>query len=732
HENGVLHRDLKPANIMIDGRGRVRITDFGLAGTVEELAAEGVIAGTPAYMAPEQQATGTASVQSDIFSLGLVLYELFTGKRATDLAPVSDPTKRDATGRGDSSVRMPSSVVGDVDPAVERVILRCLERDPNRRPQSAYAVFGALPGGDPLAAAVAAGETPSPELVANAGVEGSVPPLYAGIAVLVVVLCFLGISWIQTPLFEGLGKPPSVLSVRAEESLTRITGRPAPRYSAQGMRYAPAAKDSMSHADSLAAKKATPTMKPVRAKQYWRRWSPAQFYTENLHMPRPSLSDPPQAYPGSATIVLDMEGRLLALQALPPAGADTLAPRTANWAEVLDAAGRDPARVVAVPPPAAFVAHGDTVAAWRLSDSTAAETTLVAAAIDGHVVQVETYAGAGRNPLGKLAVAAEDFKPTAQIWIVVLFFNVIPLLGSIFLARQNLRAKRGDVRGAIVVGISIVVVYLLEHLFSANVGEIGLFSILMGGVGGQPLGHALIHGVTMALAYLAIEPYVRRLWPSVLVSWARLVAGRLRDPIIGRDVLIGVAFAALNQLAYLGIRALERQLGLSVEPPRLSGDMLDTMISAPQILSQVSYAMAIGFLRATTFYTILVIFRFVLRSNKLAAIATLLFLALSELDYGSKAVGVDALYGMLMIGVGVVIALRYGYVALLAAWFIGVLADSLAWSLDFNAWVAPQTMFAWGIVLALLGYGFVTAVGGKSIFSDPLSDPVGARPTRAR
>ena len=54
HENGVLHRDLKPANIMIDGRGRVRITDFGLAGTAEELAAEGGPAGTPGYMAPEQ------------------------------------------------------------------------------------------------------------------------------------------------------------------------------------------------------------------------------------------------------------------------------------------------------------------------------------------------------------------------------------------------------------------------------------------------------------------------------------------------------------------------------------------------------------------------------------------------------------------------------------------------------------------------------------------------------
>ena len=75
----MLHRDLKPANIMIDGRGQARITDFGLA----QLETEGEkgIAGTPAYMAPEQLAKGETSVQSDLYSLGLVLYEMFTGER---------------------------------------------------------------------------------------------------------------------------------------------------------------------------------------------------------------------------------------------------------------------------------------------------------------------------------------------------------------------------------------------------------------------------------------------------------------------------------------------------------------------------------------------------------------------------------------------------------------------------------------------------------------------------
>ncbi len=78
HDKGVLHRDLKPSNIMLDGRGEALIMDFGLAGVAHEI--EDVRSGTPAYMAPEQLSGKEVTARSDIYSLGLVLYELFTGK----------------------------------------------------------------------------------------------------------------------------------------------------------------------------------------------------------------------------------------------------------------------------------------------------------------------------------------------------------------------------------------------------------------------------------------------------------------------------------------------------------------------------------------------------------------------------------------------------------------------------------------------------------------------------
>ena len=175
HEHGIIHRDLKPANIMLDGRGRVRITDFGLAGIAAEIGGADARAGTPAYMSPEQFAGSELTPKSDLYSLGLVLYEIFTGKRPFDATSSEEMARL----RDKSAPTVPSQFVKDLDPLIERVILRCLEKDPAKRPASALQVAAALPGGDPLAAALAAGETPSPEMVAASGETEGISPAVA-------------------------------------------------------------------------------------------------------------------------------------------------------------------------------------------------------------------------------------------------------------------------------------------------------------------------------------------------------------------------------------------------------------------------------------------------------------------------------------------------------------------------------------------------------------------------
>src|SRR5262245_22705584 len=224
HDRQVLHRDLKPANVMVDGQGNVRITDFGLAVAAGDT--DAIRAGTPQYMAPEllaAEAAGDgvlapaqATVKSDLYALGLVLFEIFTGKRAFEAKTLADLIKAH-----DSAVMTPSSVVRDLDPAVERVIMRCLERDPARRPASALAVAASLPGGDPLAAALAAGETPSPDVLVAAA-ESEAMPVGRGLSLLALLGACIALYFVLAPSatmadLVALEKAPAVLADRAQQ-----------------------------------------------------------------------------------------------------------------------------------------------------------------------------------------------------------------------------------------------------------------------------------------------------------------------------------------------------------------------------------------------------------------------------------------------------------------------------------------------------------------------------------
>ena len=133
HDHGVLHRDLKPSNIVIDGDGHVHIADFGIAAFVSTAAGEIPLAGTPAFMAPGLFHHQQPSRQSDLYALGIVLYEVATGKEPFDGVPADG--LQAAVELIPPSVRCP-----EIEPALERAILQCLEEDPSRRPESAKAV----------------------------------------------------------------------------------------------------------------------------------------------------------------------------------------------------------------------------------------------------------------------------------------------------------------------------------------------------------------------------------------------------------------------------------------------------------------------------------------------------------------------------------------------------------------------------------------------------------------
>ncbi|HTZ75154.1 MAG TPA: serine/threonine-protein kinase [Candidatus Aquilonibacter sp.] len=133
HAQGIVHRDLKPENVMIDTRGNVKIMDFGIARSMESMTRlTGAMVGTPAYMAPEQVAGKPVDYRTDIYSLGLILYEVFTGAPAF--------TAENAVAVAMKQLRESPVPPHEIDPGmpvpIERAILKALEKEPEKRFQS--------------------------------------------------------------------------------------------------------------------------------------------------------------------------------------------------------------------------------------------------------------------------------------------------------------------------------------------------------------------------------------------------------------------------------------------------------------------------------------------------------------------------------------------------------------------------------------------------------------------
>ena len=369
HAQGVLHRDLKPANVMLDARGHVLLTDFGLAGLADQIAGAEVRNGTPAYMAPEQLAGKEVTVRSDIYSLGLVLYEILTGKRPHE----ADTLAGLEQARRDHPTPSPSTLIKDIDPGVERVVMRCLDPDPSRRPASALAVAAALPGGDPLAAALAAGETPSPEMVAAAGAGSCFGPRVALQLLLVILVAMFGAGLFQYRLNaldkSGFDQSAEVLRQKAKETLAKLGYAKPPADDATGFTLDLGLGGYAQHNDKPPKwdqiLKQRPSMLIFQYRQSDDPMIPSEYHDDKLTPGRIEMNDPPFTQSGMINLETDSSGRLLYLEAIPEQQLEPVKDvHPPDWNPLFAAAGLDPSIFQPAEPLRTWLATSDTRAAW--------------------------------------------------------------------------------------------------------------------------------------------------------------------------------------------------------------------------------------------------------------------------------------------------------------------------------------------------------------------------------
>ena len=712
HEIGVLHRDLKSENIMIDGRGRVRITDFGLASFQHELP-ERALAGTPVYMAPELFAGAQASTRTDIYSLGAVLYELFTGHSPFGAASVAELRRQKAAALPPS----PREHVPDIDPLVESLILSCLEADPSQRPASALAVAALLPGGDPVALALASGDTPSPEAVAAAGGEERVSRRLAYGCLLAVATGLVAITALNTRVsLTGIvppAKPPIVLADRARELLARLGhGQPAVD---TVFGYGPYGSylEHIAETDPTLERWTRLQRRKPRPYAFWYRESPVPLVPLHAYGDV-RFGDPPRSISGMAGVISDDEGRLQILEIIPPQrdaspGNDVVP----DYTPLFEAAGLGVADFTPAQPEWNPLLSSDSRSAWTGHYPGQDEVVRVeAAAYRGRPIYfqvLETFDRPSREPRKEPPSTSK----VAATWSNVLLSLAI-LLVPPFVARRNLRRGVGDRRGAWRLGLTVFLLQLASWaLRTEALGSLSGSAVVVA----VQLGLSLLLGALTALIYLALEPYVRRLWPRSLISWTRLLMGRFGDPRVGRDVLIGavagVVVILIQRLEWLAPSAL----GVAPRIPYGAADA--TLLGGSKALA---LAVAPNFLVGPLVVLfVLTIPMLRLHRRSLAIVLALLLLCLTDAHWivrGSSGIALASALVEVVLVYAVLVGtlIRFGLLSLASAYFFFEILQRWPLTFDTGAWYAGTSLMGMAILAAVAILAVLVARGGANVW----------------
>jgi eukaryotic-like serine/threonine-protein kinase len=734
HDRKVLHRDLKPANVLIDGRGQAHLADFGLADLTDERRHASEIAGTIGYMAPEQLNGEVLTTRTDIYALGLVLYEMFTGKRALE----TDDGIAGGRATAGLPISSPSDHIPDLDPVVERVILRCLENDPARRPASASAVAAALPGGNALAAAIAAGETPSPEMVAAAGEPGSLSPAMGA-------LCFGGVltGLVLLAVFMhdvnliGLTKidrSPRFLTERAHSAVRNLGYRDIPADEAAG--YATDI-DYLQYIDEN-----------DRSPGRWRSLANSQppallfWYRQSSRSLVPiggtdivTRQNPPNTRAGMVSVALDRTGRLISFLAVPAQvekspNADQPPATAIDWTSVFAEAGLSMAQfspAISQWRPPIFA---DTRAAWtgNYPERPDVPIRIEAAATQGKPVYFEIVAPWTQPKNVETVPVNTSGERVAGLMRTVL--SPLVLIGGIALAVRNLRLRRGDRRGAIRLSV-----FILAAGAVSNILETGDLQILI-------RGPSLIGFVALLvwLLYIALEPHARRIWPELMIGWSRLLSGRIRDPLVGRDVLVGILVAIANGLVLALHTRLRGWMGRPVQfPIGATSNPWDGIEASSDLLMGGRYALSriIGTVMSIptwgetmlTFFVLLMLVAF-LRRRSLAMLVTILIatamylvtrggwlLASPPADHFAPGPLDVAFFAAVQAAV-IFVAVRFGVLTIVVASFVSLLLTLVPMTFDSSVPYASSSRLVAVTVIALAAYGWHTALAGRPMFGN--------------
>jgi serine/threonine-protein kinase len=590
------------------------------------------------------------------------------------------------------------------------MIFRCLARDPELRPQSVREVYDSLPGGDALAAALAAGETPSPRAIAAAGNEGTLSPAKAwmilGGAIILAAIVVTCETQRELPMKVPFDKPPVVLEQRAVEIAEKLGYAPE-RYRVTGFQSQPNYLAWISEHDKSPDRWQRLRKGPASLTFWMREWN--RPLTPEGFAPRAQRDDPPDIAPGMTTVVIDTTGRLVALRAMVDA---TRPAKTLDWTRMASLAGLDLATFAAAAPRDAPPLFADARAAWNGKHPD-----------DGTPIHVEAASARGAPVYFRVTGKWDEDVEAANRLIfqghaLALFeivFTAFVILFSVVLVMRNLRLRRGDRKGALRIAAALAAVEWLAFMLSADhrVNARHEASRVFAGTAA-----ALYWGAAFLLVYIALEPFVRRRWPDRLISWSRLIAGNWNDPMVGRDILIGIT-AGLGHAALATVTNwLPGVLGIEPPlPPHLSDldPLLAMRFAAAHVLESLSNGVINGFVLIIALVALTIVLR--RRSLAVVALALVIITGFTAAFHGNPHL---VPFGVCIAVLLTFVMVRFGLLAFAALQATFSMTFAYPIGLDFSSWTVATALVPLVVTTAAAAWAFKTALGGQPVFSGAL------------
>jgi serine/threonine-protein kinase len=525
------------------------------------------------------------------------------------------------------------------------------------------------------------------------------------LAAIVVGLGIFAIVNQQTGLLAKVpfDKPPEVLSEKARE-IAQTAGYPnRGSSSAYGFVYRFAnLRYLLSHFRDRAPQFLAANQPAVVA--FWYRSSPRPLAPRELSdITRVSQDDPPLDLPGMLSIRLDTAGRLVGFTAVPPQLEESKGPWPApDWSALFSAAGLDPARFTPSEPEWTPPVMADARSSWTGAYPEAPDirVRIEAASFHGKPVNfTQILPDVEPFPEGR---SAGD--------LVYLVIELIIVVGSFPFARYNLRLGRGDTRAATrlaLFGFTMgFAAWLIGGAHVAGEGEADLFF--------RALMRWMFEGVLLGVMYLSFEPFVRRKWPQTIISWSRILTGGLRDPLVGRDIVLGAAIGVL--LGLIQVVGTLSYHSLHIPAVRTSAALVT--LTSPRFAAGEFLFLAVDALfRSLGILFLIFLFRTLLRKQWLAAGVVTVALA-GILAANAKYPLIEWPLNILFFGVMVFALMRFGLLVLSVAMFVVLLFVSFPIGAAVSVWYFGTGAFVLMVILAMSLYGVRMALAGQPLFKD--------------